>query len=80
MGHYEINPLKITKWAILRIQNANGPSAQNRDFSRGLRLYLGPLNGTSDSEGHFGAKKVEGPSKSRDFVQRDRFESLKWPI
>ncbi len=32
--------------------------AQNRNFSRGPRLF-GLLNGTSDSEGHFGAKKVE---------------------
>jgi hypothetical protein len=30
--------------------------AQNRDFSRGPRL------------GHFEAKKVEGPSKSQDFL------------
>ncbi len=47
---------------------------------RGAWDFFGPLNGTSDSEGHFGAKKVKGPSKSLDFVQRDRFESLKWPI
>jgi hypothetical protein len=25
---------------------------------RGARDFFGPLNGTSDSEGHFGAKKV----------------------
>ena len=34
------------------------------------------LNGTSDSEGQFGAKKVEGPSKSRDFVQGDSLTKL----
>jgi hypothetical protein len=36
---------------------------------RGARDFYGPLNEMSDSEGHFGPKKVEGPSKSRDFVQ-----------
>ena len=35
-----------------------GP-AQNQDFSRGPETFLAPLNGTSDSKGHFGAKKVE---------------------
>ena len=34
---------------------------------RGGHEILGPLNGTSDNEGHFGAKKVEAPSKSQDF-------------
>ena len=29
--------------------------------------FFGPLKGTSDSKGHFGAKKVEAPSKSQDF-------------
>jgi hypothetical protein len=57
---------------------------------RGARDFFDPLNGTSDSEGHFGAKKVDlfgpkmakkvsGSLKSRDFVQRDHFKSLKWP-
>ena len=34
---------------------------------RGGQDFFGPLNGMSDSEGHFGAKKVEAPSKSQDF-------------
>jgi len=34
---------------------------------RGGQDFFGPLNGTSDSEGHFGAKKVKAPSKSQDF-------------
>ena len=34
---------------------------------RGDQDFFGPLNGTSNSEGHFGAQKVEAPSKSRDF-------------
>ena len=34
---------------------------------RGSQDFFGPLNGTSNSEGHFGAKKVEVPSKSLDF-------------
>jgi hypothetical protein len=34
---------------------------------RGDQDCFGPLNGMSDSEGHFGVKKVEAPSKSRDF-------------
>jgi hypothetical protein len=49
------------------------------EFFRGAQDFFGPLNGTSDSKGNFGAKKVKGPLKSRDFVQRDHFESLKWP-
>ncbi len=49
------------------------------DTFQEARDFFGPLNGMTDSEGHFGAKKkVEGPSKSWDFVQRDHFESLKW--
>ena len=29
--------------------------------------FFGPFNGASDSEGHFGAKKVEAPYKSQVF-------------
>jgi hypothetical protein len=57
---------------------------------RGACDFFGPLNGTSDSEGHFGAKKslhiystgtlIVKAQKSLDFVHRDHFESLKWPI
>jgi hypothetical protein len=44
------------------------------------RNFFDPLNGMSDSEGHFGAEKVvSGASKTLDFVQRDHLESLKWP-
>jgi len=32
---------------------------------RGARDFFGPLNGTSDSEGHFGAKKVKQKSSVR---------------
>ncbi len=41
------------------------PLAKFETF-RGGWDFFGPLNGTSDSEGHFGAKKVEAPSKSLD--------------
>ncbi len=39
-GHYEINPWKSLNGAISRI--LNGIFAQNRDFSRGPRLFLPP--------------------------------------
>ena len=45
----------------------NGPGTKSR-LLKGPETFFGPLNGTSDSEGHFGAKKVEGTSKSQDFV------------
>jgi hypothetical protein len=32
------------------------------------------LDGTCESEDHFGAKKVEGSLGNRDFVQRDHFD------
>ena len=37
------------------------------DTFRGRQDFFCPLNGTSDSKGLFGAKKVEAPSKSLDF-------------
>jgi hypothetical protein len=40
---------------------------------KGGQDFFCALNGTSDSEGHFGAKKVEVPSKSQDF-HGDPFE------
>ncbi len=52
------NHFKDAKWSRHKIETFSGP----QDF-------FGPLNGTSDSEGHFGAKKV----MSRDlFVSVDR--------
>ncbi len=54
------------KGRLQRIQN--GPLHKISTF-QGARDCFGPLNGTSDSKGHFRAKKVEGPSKSRVFVQ-----------
>ena len=59
-------PLKITNWG--HFKDSKWFQHKIKTF-RGARDFLGPLNGTSDSEGHFGAKKVKGPSKSRDFVQ-----------
>ncbi len=38
VGRYEINPWKITKWAISRIQN--GPFAQNQDLFEGPETFL----------------------------------------
>ena len=34
---------------------------------RGGQDFFCPLNGMSNSKGHFGTKKVEAPSKSQDF-------------
>ena len=42
---------------------------------RGGQDFFGPLNGTSDSEGHLGAKKVEPPLKVKIFMETP----LKWP-
>ncbi len=51
-------PWKSLNGAILRI--LNGPLHKIETY-RGAQDFFGPLNGTSDNEGHFGAKK------SRDF-------------
>jgi len=34
---------------------------------RGGQDFFGPVNGTIDSKGRFGAKKSRRPSKSQDF-------------
>ena len=44
------------------------------------RDFFGPKMALAIARAIEGAKKVSGPSKSLDFVHRDRFESLKWPI
>ena len=38
----------------------DGPGTKSRLYE-GPETFLAPLNGTSDSEGNFGAKKVESP-------------------
>ena len=49
-------PLKITKWNhISRV--LNGPGTKSRLFE-GPKTFLALLNGTSDSEGHFGGQMV----------------------
>ena len=48
-------PCLITNGASSRI--LNGPGTKSRLFE-GPETFLAPLNGTNDSEGHFGAKKV----------------------
>jgi len=58
--------LKITKWGHFK---GSKWSWHKIKTLRGARDFFGPLNGTLDSEGHFVAKKVEGPSKSQYFVQ-----------
>ena len=52
----EIYPAISLNGASARI--LNGPGTKSRLFE-GPETFLAPLNGTSDSEGHFGAKKVE---------------------
>jgi hypothetical protein len=61
----EIYLAKSLNGASSRILNC--PGTKSRLFE-GPETVFGLINGTSDSEGDFGAKKVEGPSKSRDFV------------
>ncbi len=56
-GHYEINPWKSLNGAISRI--LNGPCAQNRDFSRGLRLFW-PLKWHERQRGPFWGQKSRG--------------------
>ncbi len=58
--------LPITKWGQLKDSKL---SRHKIETFRGARDFFGPLNVTSDSESHVGANKVEGPSKSRDFVK-----------
>jgi len=49
-----MNPWKSLNGAISRI--LNGPGAKSRLFE-GPETFLALLNGTSDSEGHFGGQK-----------------------
>ena len=69
-------PCQITKWG--RFMKSKWSRHKIKIF-RGSRDFFGPINGTSDSEGHFWAQNIEGSSKSRDFCARDHFESLKRP-
>jgi hypothetical protein len=59
-------PLKITKWGHFKDSKW---SHHKIETFREAQDFFRPLNGRSDREGHFGAIKVEGPSKSQDFVQ-----------
>jgi hypothetical protein len=60
-------PFKITLWGQLRI--LNGPGTKSRLFEV-PETFLARLNGTSrQASAIFRAKKVEGTSKSQDFVQ-----------
>jgi hypothetical protein len=43
---------------------------------RGARDFSGPLNGMSDGEGHFGAKKVEGPFRILEKAPVSDFHGL----
>ena len=56
-----------------------GP-AENRAFSRGPRFF-GPIKWhEAPAEGHFGAQKIEGPSKRRDFLQGPILKPITGPI
>jgi hypothetical protein len=59
---------KVSKWSRHKILTFWG--AQD---------FFGPLNGTSDSEGHLRGQKSRGPLKKSRFCARDHFESLNWP-
>ena len=54
-GIFANQPLKITKWGHFKDSKW---SQHKIETFRGARDFFGPLNGTSDSEGHFGAQKV----------------------
>jgi len=60
-------PLKIkdSKWSRHKIQTL-----------RGARDFFGPLNGTSDSEGYFGANKV----KSEEIVKSTLFSKVRYDL
>ena len=73
MGPYEINPLKITKWAISRIQN--GPFAQNLDFSRGPQLFW-PQNGPRYRSCHLRGQKSIRPLEKSRFCAQGPFKIL----
>ena len=49
-------PCQITKWG--RFKDSKWSRHKIETF-RGAQDFFGPLNGMSDSEGHFGAKKIE---------------------
>ena len=51
-------PCQITKWGQFK---ASKWSRQKIETFRGAQDFFGPLNGTSDREGHFGAKKSTTP-------------------
>jgi len=67
VGCLKINPSKSLYGDISRI--LNGPGTKSRLFEV-PKIFLAQLNGTSrQASAIFRAKKVEGTSKSRDFVQ-----------
>jgi hypothetical protein len=57
--------LKITKWG--NFKDSKWSRHKIKTF-RGARDFFGPLNCMSDSEDHFGTKKVKGPFKSGDVL------------
>jgi hypothetical protein len=65
MGHF-----KDSKWFLVH----------KIETFRGAFDFFGSKMALAIARAIYRAKKVSGPSKSRDFVQRDHFESLKWPI
>jgi hypothetical protein len=73
VGPYEINPLKITKWAISKIQN--GPFAQNLDFSMGPRLFW-PQNGPRYRSWYLKVQKSLRPLEKSRFCAQGPFRIL----
>ena len=53
-------PYQITKWGQLKDSKW---SRHKIETFRGARDFFGPINGTSNSKGHFGAKKNRKQSK-----------------
>ncbi len=49
-------PCQITKWG--QFKDSKWSRHKTKNF-RGAQDFFGPLNGTSESKGHFGAKKVD---------------------
>ena len=75
-GIFGNQPMKIPKWSHFKDYKWSRHKIEN---FWGGRDFLALLNGTSDSEGHFGGQKSRGPLKKSRFCARDHIESLKWP-
>ena len=64
-------PCQITKWGQFKDSKW---SWHKIETFWGAQDFFGPLNGKSDSEGHFGAKKVEGAGDPHHLIYPHHLE------